>query len=200
MPVASLPTSPIPTLSTIELTPALAPLLQEFFEANPAYFLATSGAPAGPGEALEEITSQVPAEFSFTKKWVVGYANSQGSLVAMANVITDLFAPTIFQVGTFIVATERHGTGDAQALYHGIEAWAETSGATWMRLGVVQGNTRAERFWVSQGYVPVRARAGILMGDRSVTVQNMVKSLAGTSLEAYLAIVPRDRPEGASAL
>jgi GNAT superfamily N-acetyltransferase len=140
MPQASLPISPISSLRTIELTPALAPLLQTFFEANPAYFLATSGAPAGPGEALEEITSQVPAEFSFTKKWVVGYADSRDTLVAMANVITDLFAPSIFQIGTFIVATERHGTGDAQALYHGLETWARANGAAWLRLGVVQGN------------------------------------------------------------
>lgn len=190
-----LPPSPIAGLRTIELTPDRAALLQAFFDANPAYFLATSGEPAGPGEGLEEITSEIPAEWSFTKKWVVGYVGENGALVAMANVITDLLAASVFQVGTFIVATDRHGTGDAQVLYRGLEGWATANGAVWMRLGVVQGNTRAERFWASLGYVAVRQRQGIQMGQRLVTVQNMVKPLAGGRIEEYFARVPRDQPE-----
>lgn len=196
----TLPASPIAQLRTIELTPDCAPLLQAFFDDNPAYFLATSGEPAALDEAHEEITSEVPADWSFTKKWVVGYAEEHGSLVAMANVITDLLAASVFQIGTFIVATDRHGTGDAQLLYRGLEDWAATNGAAWMRLGVVQGNTRAERFWASMGYVAVRERRDIQMGNRMVTVQNMVKSLDGGTIEQYFALVPRDRPEGERAL
>jgi len=200
MPATALPASPRPELQTIELTPARAPLLQKFFDENPAYFLATSGEPAGPGEAIDEITSELPAGWSFTKRWIIGYANQSGSLAAMANVITDLLAVSVFHIGTFIVATERHGTGDAQALYQGLEGWASSNGAAWLRLGVVQGNTRAERFWASLGYIPVRERPGIHMGSRSVTVRNMVKPLTGCSLEQYLSLVPRDRHEGHSAL
>ena len=199
MPATTLPVSPISTLSTIELTLDHAPLLQKFFNENPAYFLATSGEPAGPKEGAEEITSELPAGWSFTKKWVVGYANTDGSLTAMANVITDLLAPSVFHIGTFIVATERHGAGDAQVLYQGLERWAASNGAAWMRLGVVQGNTRAERFWASQGYVAVRQRFGIQMGTRSVTVQTMVKPLMGGAIAGYFTLVPRDQPESKSA-
>ena len=199
MPLTTLPSSPIADITTIELTPDQAPLLQKFFEENPAYLLATSGEPAGPGEALEEITSEVPASMSFTKKWVIGYVDRHGSLVAMANVITDLLAASIFHIGTFIVATNRHGSGDAQVLNQGLEDWARANGAAWMRLGVVQGNARAERFWASVGYWPVRARAGIEMGPRTVTIQNMVKPLFAGSLEQYFSLAPRDRPEVKSA-
>ncbi len=200
MPPTALPVSPIPSLCTIELTPDRAPLLQKFFDENPAYFIATSGEPAGPGEAVEEITSKLPAGWSFTKKWVIGYAESHGSLAAMANVITDLLAPSVFHIGTFIVATARHGSGDAQLLYSELEQWAAANGAAWLRLGVVQGNTRAERFWNSLGYAPVRERPGIQMGSRSVTVQTMVKPLTESTFERYLSLVPRDRREGESAL
>jgi GNAT superfamily N-acetyltransferase len=200
MPLTALPVSPIEALRTIELTLDRAPLLQRFFNENPAYFLATSGELAGPDEAIEEITSDLPAGWSFTKKWVIGYADDHGSLAAMANVITDLLATSVFHIGTFIVATERHGTGDAQVLYRGLEQWAAGNGAAWLRLGVVQGNARAERFWASLGYIPVRERPGIQMGSRSVTVRNMVKPLAGNTLEEYLSLVPRDRREGESAL
>ncbi|PTT79875.1 GNAT family N-acetyltransferase [Pelomonas sp. HMWF004] len=189
----SLPSSPFPFSHAVELTPAHAPLLQRFFDENPAYFLATSGAPAGPAEALEEITSELPPETPFTKKWVIGYVGA-GSLFAMVNVITDLLATSIFHIGTFILATSRHGTGDAQVLNRSIEDWAVANGAVWMRLGVVQGNLRAERFWARQGYLPVRERPGIEMGSRVVTVRNMVKPLGDSDLEEYFALAPRDRP------
>ena len=64
-----------------------------------------------------------------------------------------------------------------------------------MRLGVVQGNARAERFWASLGYVAVRQRQGVQMGQRLVTVRNMVKPLAGGRIEEYFALVPRDQRE-----
>jgi ribosomal protein S18 acetylase RimI-like enzyme len=194
----ALPVSPLQGVHTVELTSVLAPLLQRFFDENPAYFLATSGEPAGPQEGLEEITSELPAGMSFTKKWVVGYVGTSGSLIAMANVITDLFATSIFHIGTFIVATERHGSGEAQILNRGLEEWAVENGAAWMRLGVVKGNARAERFWAAQGYVPVRERPHIEMGKRIVTVRNMIKPLSGGVLEHYFSLAPRDRPETAS--
>jgi hypothetical protein len=200
MPLTTLPVSPIAGIRTIELTADRAPELQRFFEENPAYFLATSGEPAGPDEALEEITGEVPVGWSFTKKWVVGYAQENGSLMALANVITDLLAPAVFHIGTFIVATARHGTSDAQQLYRGLEHWSVANGAAWMRLGVVKGNARAERFWASAGYIPVRERHGIQMGNRTMTVRTMVKPLRGGNLEVYFSLVPRDRPEGESAL
>jgi GNAT superfamily N-acetyltransferase len=197
---AALPPSLIVGISTVELTPERAPLLQTFFQANPAYYLATSGEPAAPGEALEEITSQVPAHMPFTKKWIFGYAGEDGALIAMANVITDLLARSVHHIGTFIVATERHGSGQAQILYRGLEQWAKGHGAAWLRLGVVQGNARAERFWTSQGYLPVRERPGIEMGSRVVTVRNMVKPLVDGTLEEYFSLVPRDRPVQGSVL
>jgi GNAT superfamily N-acetyltransferase len=192
--VTPLPESPIDDLRTIELTLENAALLQEFFDDNPAFFMATSGEPAGPVEAIEEITSQVPVDMPFTKKWIVGYVQRDGSLAAMANIMTDLFAGSIHHIGTFIVATRLHGTGRADMLYAGIERWAASNGGAWLRLGVVRGNSRAERFWASQRFIPVRERPGIRMGERIVTVRNMVKPLAGGSLEEYFALAPRDRP------
>jgi GNAT superfamily N-acetyltransferase len=193
-----LPASPVPGLRTIELTPDHEPLLQRFFESNPQYFLAVNGEPAGPGEAHEEIHGQPPAEYGFTKKWLVGYVDAQGSLAAMANVITDLLAPGVWHIGLFIVATSRHGTGEAQVLHRGLETWALANHATWLRLGVVQGNARAERFWHSLGYVQVLMREGIPMGKLTNAIRVMVKPIGGDTIERYLSLVPRDRPDPAS--
>jgi hypothetical protein len=74
--------------------------------------------------------------------------------------------------------------------------WIAGNGARWVRLGVVAGNARAERFWHRAGYREVRRRQGVVMGERVDTVVVMVKALAATDgLSEYLAVVARDRPE-----
>jgi GNAT superfamily N-acetyltransferase len=193
----SLPKSPLPELRVIRLGGAEVPLLQRFFDANPAYFLNVHGEPARPGEAHEEVHEPVPAHFSHGEKIVVGFQRADGELVAMATMVTDLFAAHLWHIGLFIVETTRHGNGDARRLHDSLEQWARSHGARWMRLGVVQGNTRAERFWASCGYAAVRLREGMVMGQRTNTVCAMMKPLDGGTLDEYLALVSRDRPESA---
>jgi len=62
-------------------------------------------------------------------------------------------------------------------------------------LGVVEGNTRAERFWEKAGFVQVRKRYSVEMGNLVNTLRIMAKPLAGGTLAEYLALVSRDRPE-----
>jgi len=189
----NLPRSPLAGLDVVELGAGSEPSLQAFFEANPLYFQAVHGEPVQPGEAHEEIHGELPAGWPFTKKWVFGYRDAQGGLAAMANVVTDLLALGVWHVGTFIVATSRHGNGDARRLYEGLESWARENGARWMRLGVVAGHARAERFWEGRGYREVRRREGVVMGRRTNVIRVMAKPLHGQSLDDYYALVPRDR-------
>ena len=63
-----------------------------------------------------------------------------------------------------------------------------------MQLGVVAGNSRAERFWEKCGFVEVRKREGMAMGTKINTVRVMVKPLGGGALAEYLAGVERDNP------
>lgn len=201
MPVMShtaLPASPIAGLRTIELGAGCEPLLQRFFEANPLYFMTAHGEPARPNEAHEEIHDAMPAGWAFTKKWVIGYLDANDEVVALANVVTDVLSPGVWHIGTFIVATSRHGTGEAQVLHRGLDAWARANGARWLRLGVVVGNRRGERFWEQLGYVETRKREGVEMGKLTNTLRVMVKPLDDNTLDAYLARIERDRPDASA--
>lgn len=184
----------LPGGRTVELTRKHEPQLQRFFEANPAYFIAVNGEPPGPDAAREEIRGELPPGFRHTKRWVLGYFDRASAMVAMANVVSDLIAAGVWHIGLFVVATERHGAGDAQRLYHGLEDWARSNGAAWLRLGVVKGNARAERFWERLGFVEARTRP-VEMGKRMNTVRVMMKPLDGGTLGEYLSLVERDRPE-----
>lgn len=182
-------------LEAIELGAVEAPRLQRFFDANPDYFLAVDGEIAGPDEARDEIEGSLPAGWSFTRKWVVGLVDATGSMVAMLNVVSDLLASGVWHVGLFMVDANARGSGLAQALLGRLERWAVAGGGEWLRLGVIAGNERAERFWERAGFAEVRRREGIAMGRKVNTVRVMVKPLAGGALHDYLARVPRDRPE-----
>jgi len=173
-----------PTLAAVELGPQDEARLQRFFDANPEYFLAIQGEPAAAHEAREELASEPPAGWTYTRRWLLGWAEADGTLAAMAHVVSDLLVRHVWHIGLFIVATGRHGTGDAQR-----------GGAHWLRLGVVRGNLRAERFWTARGYVETRTREGVQVGKQTNTVRVMVKPLAGGTVEEYLALVPRDRAE-----
>lgn len=182
-------------LRAIEIGVAEVPRLQRFFEANPDYFLAVNGEVAGPGEADEEVHGALPAGWPYTRKWVVGIVDAEGTLVAMLDVVSDLLAAGVWHVGLFMVDGTARGSGLAQTLLTRLERWAVAGGASWLRLGVVAGNARAERFWEAAGFVETRRREGIEMGSRVNTVRVMAKALAGGSLDDYLARVARDRPD-----
>lgn len=182
------------TLEAHELTPADAPELQAFFERNPEYFVIVDGDPPGPSAGHDEIVEPIPAGMPYGRQWRLGLREPTGALAAMANVTSDLLAAGVWHLGLLIVETARHGNGDARRIHQAFESWAASNGACWLRLGVVQGNARAERFWERLGYVDVRTRAGVAMGRLVHTLRVMVKPLDGdATLAEYLARVARDR-------
>jgi len=171
------------------------PSLQQFFERNPVYFLSVNGEGPSTDEARNELHAPLPDGWPFTWKRSIGFLDRRGHLIGMANVVADLLARGVWHIGLFIVATDLHGTGTAQALHQGLERWAAAQGARWLRLGVVSGNARAERFWTQCGYLDLRMREGLPMGKRVNDVRVMTKPLTGETLADYLAIVPRDCPD-----
>jgi hypothetical protein len=183
----------------VSLYPNGEAALQRFFEANPLYFLAVNGVPAQAGEAHKEIFGDPPAGWTFTTKFVFGYQSGDGQLVAMTTVVSDLLARGVWHVVTFILETARHGTGEAQALYGSLEEWAVRGGARWLRLGVVRGNTRAERFWATRGFFQVATRQGVVMGRNNNDIRVMVKPLHGQPVSEYYDLVERDRARVANA-
>jgi hypothetical protein len=97
-------------------------------------------------------------------------------------------------VGLFIAATRLHGTGESAALYGALETWMRERGAAWARLGVVVGNTVAERFWRKMGYTEVKLRKAVEMKERTFDMRVMAKPLAGGTIAWYRSIMPRDDP------
>ncbi|PRA15818.1 MULTISPECIES: GNAT family N-acetyltransferase [Pseudomonas] len=168
--------------------------LQRFFERAPDYFIAVNGEPATPTEAREELLGQLPPGWACRRMYWLGYRDLDNQLVAVVNIAADVLAVGVWHIGLLLVDARLHGTGLAQQLHADLEAWAVRNGAQWLRLTVVIGNTKAERFWPRLGYVQVRTREGITMGRQVNRVSIQVKALVGEQLDEYLQRVERDRP------
>jgi GNAT superfamily N-acetyltransferase len=168
--------------------------LQRFFDANPEYFLTVQGEPPRPDEAERELADVPPAGMPYREMLLIGFVDdASGDLAGMATIVGDFIADHVWHIGLFIVASALHGSGAAHVLYRKLEQWMVDRGARWIRLGVVQGNAKAERFWQRSGYVQVRERGPLQMGRKTNLLRVMVKPLAGGTLDAYLALVGRDR-------
>ena len=173
--------------------------LQEFFDANPEYFLAVNGMPPRDDEAWQEFNDRPPVGMPYERQIMIGFVDQQNQLVAMASVLANFIANGVWHIGLFIVATRLHGSSAAASIYQALEHWMQRDGAQWIRLGVVLGNRRAERFWQKNGYTELRQRMGIQTGNLISTVRVLMKSLCGGSPESYLLLVERDRPDSPSA-
>jgi GNAT superfamily N-acetyltransferase len=178
-----------------ELVEADVPGLQALFDANPGYFVTVNGRQPGPDAARIEFDDRPPPHLPWTRRWFLGLFDGAGAMVGVADVVSDLSAPGVWHLALFLVATPLHGTGAAQELYAALEGWIAGSGACWLRLGVVRGNARAERFWEGRGFRETRVRRGVDTGGRVNDVRVMVKALAGGTLADYRDRVARDRPD-----
>lgn len=175
------------------------PQLQALFDANPEYFQTVNGRDARPDEAQVEFDERPPPHLSYRDHWVLGLFDGGGALVGVAVVASDLGAPGVWHLALFLLASRLHGSGLARAVYDALEAWAIAGGARWLRLGVVKANAKARRFWARCGYRELREHRNHDTGGRLNDVLMCMKPLAGGSLDDYLALVPRDRPEPAPA-
>lgn len=188
-----------PRLTLRELGRADLPALQALFEADPAYFLTVNGQPPRPDEAEQEYDESPPAALSWTRRWFAGVYDSAQRLQGLLIVVSDLSAPAVWHTALFFLATPLHGSGAAHELQAALEAWAGAGGARWLRLGVVAGNSRAERFWARCGYREVRSREIVDASGQPRTVRVLVKPVGRDApsldgLADYLNRVPRDAP------
>lgn len=182
------------------LLPEQVPLLQRLFDDNAAYFQAINGRVAHADEAQVEFDERPPPHLSYTRHWMLGLFAEATALRGVVTVEQDLAAVGVWHTALFMLATALHGSGVAQQVHAAQEAWMRASGARWLRLVVVVGNARAERFWQRCGYVELRRRLAVDTGGRLNDARVMIKPLSSTAtpaaeIEAYLEHVPRDRPD-----
>lgn len=183
-----------PDLTVAPLQAPEVPALQALFDANPLYFQTINGRNALPDEAQQEFDEHPPPHLPWVRHHHAGVHDHSGALVGTLVFTEGLCDPEVCHLGLFWLPTALHGSGLAAPLHEAYADWAQRQGARWLRLSVIEGNGRAERFWQRLGYTEVRRREGIDTGGRINSARVMVRPLGGATLAAYLQRVPRDQP------
>ena len=190
------------SLCAREFRPDEVPRLQAFFDANPGIFIVVNGRPPQPDEAQTAFDAMPPPHLAFSRRWFLGLFHrktaeqaAEAPLAGVAIVNSNLGAPGVWHLALFFVEGALQGRGVASEFYAAMEAWVRGQGAQWLRLGVVEGNLRAQRFRSREGFQAVRSREGIDTGGRLNTVHVLVQPRTDqTDLARYLELTPCDRP------
>jgi GNAT superfamily N-acetyltransferase len=172
--------------------------LQEFCRNNQSYDVFLTGEVPDQTAWVEEfLTDLPPADFSWTaahKLIVYSYENPD-QIIGVLDVVENMLADKLANIGLFQIAESQYGTGLASELYKLLETWLKDRGADLLRLGVIDGNLRGEAFWKRNGYLFARTRGGPASDPPSHLIKVMYKPLAPMTMDAYRALVPRDHPD-----
>ncbi|MFT3816064.1 MAG: GNAT family N-acetyltransferase [Rubrivivax sp.] len=126
--------------------------LQQLFERAPRYAEATTGESVSAAAAREALEALPPGKLQ-EDKFVFGAFTDDDVLVGCADLIRGYPSPSVAYVGLLLVDERLENRGYGTEILKQIEAiavgWAV---CIKLRLGVVQANERALRFWSRQGF------------------------------------------------
>ncbi len=172
-----------------------------FAQANPEYEqMVAGGLPPREEYLAEYFDHHPPPEMSYTsQQHLLVFTKTadarEHELVGLIECVIDLMARGVGHIGFFQVATRLQGSGMAQQVYTALEDWLVSQGSIALRLGVVEQNGRAKAFWTRNGFQRVKTRENVDFGRQKNTVHTMVKLVGPLTLDAYLAMVARDRAD-----
>jgi GNAT superfamily N-acetyltransferase len=128
--------------------------LQTLLEQCADYFQLVCGTPPEP-TAAQELFAQIPERKNYEDKFVIGCYSDSGRLIGVLDAIRDYPAVHEWEMGLFLLDPRQRNRGLGGQLYRGFERWVIPFGARYIRLGVVEQNEKAFRFWRRMGYEPM---------------------------------------------
>jgi GNAT superfamily N-acetyltransferase len=138
------------------------------------YFEIVEGRPPEK-DAGHEILNDLPEGKDFKDKHVFGCFNESDKLIAVVDIIEDYPVKGEWIIGLLMIDPEERGKGLGKALHEYIRDYVLVNGADKLRIGVVEGNEKAYRFWSALGYYEVK-RITMKNGnkDNIVVVMNLL--------------------------
>lgn len=167
---------PIAGYSVEGLVPEDAPRLQPLYEACADYVILEQGEPPAPNAAELEFAA-LPSQRTVADKFVFGLVHATGEIVGVLECNRGYPQEGYWWVGLLMVAPSVRGTGVATRFFQAFVAWVTGQGAERIALAVITTNSRAYRFWQSQGFTIHRTTEPIAFGKNYHTLHLMERPL-----------------------
>jgi RimJ/RimL family protein N-acetyltransferase len=122
--------------------------LQALFDADPEFFQGVNGRDI----PVTEIRGAIPPGRTLADKFFFAILK-EDRVAGLIDIIGGYPEPDTWHLGFIFLAKEVRGGGVGRRALHAIYDWMKGQGATTIRLGVVEPNTRARWLYASEGFV-----------------------------------------------
>ena len=105
--------------------------------------------------AGHEILFDLPPDKALEDKYVFGIYNENDCLSAVIELVKDYKIPGEWMLGLMMISPNERGKGLGRRLHEFVKTWVSEFQGKLLRIGVVEENYRAHKFWVEMGYTEV---------------------------------------------
>lgn len=106
-------------------------------------------------EEIDSMFNDLPPNKDLEDKFLLGVYKSD-ELVGMVDIIKDF--PTIgeWTLGLMLIEPGERGSGLGKIIHKELIKWAKDLGAKTFRIGVIENNQKAFKFWSNLGYTKIK--------------------------------------------
>jgi len=119
--------------------------------------------------------TDLPQNKSFEDKFLLGIYKSN-DLIGIIDIIRDYPTISEWTIGLLLLEPKERGRGLDTAIHEALDKWAKSFGAKRFRIGVIDYNDRAFKFWLNLGYVKEK-EINVDIVSKNQLVNVMVKEL-----------------------
>ncbi|WP_097027043.1 GNAT family N-acetyltransferase [Clostridium peptidivorans] len=119
------------------------------------YYLLQNAAPPSKEDA-EEIFTELPPGKNYEDKFVLGLFNHNDQLIGIIDIVKNF--PTLGQwmLGLLLIDPNERCNGLGRIVHNALVKWTIDSGATSLRIGVLEENINGINFWSNVGYTKIK--------------------------------------------
>jgi RimJ/RimL family protein N-acetyltransferase len=156
-------------LSALQLNSGHLARIQNLFEKCEDFFILVSGKPSEPN-AANDLLMEIPPETKLENKYVIGFIDKNSNLVGLLDAMNGYPKPGIWFIGLLLFVPDERRKGYGEMVMKGFKKWILSLGAVEVRLGVVEQNKQAIRFWEKMGFTLLEIRPPKIFGLKELSV------------------------------
>lgn len=126
-------------------------IVEKLCEECSEYFMLQDGVSPSM-EAVNEIFVELPPNKNYEDKFVLGIYKVDNKLVGIIDIVKDFPTAGEWMLGLMLIKPDERGNGLGTTIHEALSKWAINLGAKSFRIGVMQDNYNAIKFWSGLGY------------------------------------------------
>lgn len=138
----------------IQLSKQNYDIVEELCKKCSDYFI-LSGETLPSKDDVSALFTDLPPNKNFEDKFFLGIYKSD-KLIGIIDIVRDYPTISEWTIGLLLLEPEERGRGLGTVIHEALVKWSKSLGAKRFRIGVINDNDRAFKFWSNLGYAKVK--------------------------------------------